>query len=73
MPSAAYVMKNWRINITWTPNAGLYAPQTVTLKFKAHATNSAYVTQMAQNAVQDMTAVNPVTIGAPSLDPDQSW
>ena len=73
MPSANYVMKNWRINITWTPDPALYAARTVTLKFKAHATNGAYVTQMAQNAVQDMTLTNPVTIGSPSLDPDQSW
>jgi hypothetical protein len=73
MPSANYVMVNWCVTCTWTPEPGTYSAKTVTLRFKAHATNSAYVTSMAQSQTQDMNAQNPVTLGAPFLDPDQSW
>ncbi len=73
MPSANYVMKNWVVDMTWTPVPGTYATVTRPFKIKAHATNSAYVTSAAQAAVQDMNAQNPVILSAPYLDPDQSW
>jgi hypothetical protein len=73
MPSANFIMVGWCVNVTWTPDPATYAPLTRTLRFKAHATNSAYVTSMATAVTQDMNAQNPVTLSAPFLDPDQSW
>ena len=73
MPSAAYIMKNWCVDCTWTPTAATYAAKTVTLTYKAAATASAYVASMAIAQTQDMNAINPVILSAPYLDPDQSW
>jgi hypothetical protein len=73
MPSSVSIMVNWCVDVTWTPVPGTYAALTRTLRYKAHSTNSAYVTQMAIAQTQDMDAQNPVTLSAPYLDPDQSW
>lgn len=73
MPSAAYVMKNWCVNMTWTPVPGTYATQTRIFKMKAAASASAYVTSAAIAATQDMNNQNTIILSAPYLDPDQSW
>ena len=73
MPSANYIMKNWCVDMTWTPVPGTYAPITRKFKMKAHAGGSAIVAAACASACQDMDAQNPVIRSAPYLDPDQSW
>lgn len=69
----AMQMVGWYVDCTWTPAPGTYTAKTVRLRFKAHATNSAYVLAQAQAQTQDMDVLNPVTLGTPTVDPDQSW
>lgn len=71
MPSANMIMKGWCVDMTWKPTSE--AAKTRTLRFLAHATNSAFVTQAALAQTQDMNALSAVTLSAPYLDPDQSW
>ena len=73
MPSAAYVMVNWKVDMTWTPVPGTYSAVTRSLTFKAASTASAWVATMAANQTQDMNTQNPIILSAPYLDPDQSW
>lgn len=80
MPSAAYTMTNWMINVTWAnpviPTGDFTGEaRKFVLKFKAPAgpAGATQVLSMARRQTAVIATKGTVTLGTPTPDPEQNW